>query len=518
MTRLRKSRPRRVAGLVLGAVAVVGAVALWPVNLGGDTTYVTTYGNSMQPRLHAGDLVIARPEADYAVGDVVAYRSSALDGTVVLHRIAAQGPEGLTTKGDNNDWLDPDRPQPSEILGELWLHIPGGGRVLAAFTNPYVIAAVVVALLSLGSVTAARRSSRRGSRRATRAAIDRPRLLPTDLPAREWAAVTALIAVALAVLAFGRPATASVSDKIDLTHTAELSYSAVVKTPGIYTGNRVRTGDPVFLTAAPVLDTQLDYRLGSGAADVTGTIGSRAELSAGNGWRRSIPLGTPQAFTGSHVERTLRLDLARLLQIGRTAEKAAGTTFGAYTVQVVHEIHLKGTVDDQPIVTTYKPKLTLTLDNVQAVLQGTTAGTAGEAVRTTEQSNVAVPASAPATITVLRWDMPVTLLRIVSVVLGLVAAALAALAIARRGEHRRARATFGSRLVRAANVDLGDRPVVDIHDAQTLARLAKLHDTIVLHVIRPDGELFLVTVDDTIYRYAEPQPNHDDRALTSITD
>jgi len=390
--------------------------------------------------------------------------------------------------------------------------------VLTAFTNPYVIAAVVLMLLTVGGVGAARRSARPGARRASGRGTLRPQLLSTGFPAREWAAVTALIAVALAVLAFGRPTTAAASDKVDMAHTAELSYSATSNRPGIYSGNLLRTGDPVFLSAAPVLDTHLDYRLETASANVTGTVGSRAEISATNGWRRSIPLGTAADFRGNHIERSVRLDLPGLLQVGRAAEKAAGTTFGAYTVEVVHDIHLKGKVADRPIDTTYRPKLTFALDGVQAVLQGDTPATAGDAVRRTEQSNVAVAASAPATVTVLRWDVPVSLLRILSVVLGVVAAALTALAIAHRAEYRGPRALFGSRLVRAANVELGDRPVVDVHDAQTLAKVAKLHDAVVMHVVRRDGELFLVTVDGTVYRYAEPLPSHDDRALASVTD
>jgi hypothetical protein len=103
----------------------------------------------------------------------------------------------------------------------------------------------------------------------------------------------------------------------------------------------------------------------------------------------------------------------------------------------------------------------------------------------------------------LRWHVPISLLRIRSLLLGLVAAALAALAIARRHDPGSQHSVFGHRLVSASNAELGGRPVVDVYDAQTLAKLAKLHEAVVVHVVRPDGELFLLTIDNTTYRYAE---------------
>ena len=48
-----------VAALVLGA-----AWFLAPTSLGGSTTYVSTYGSSMNPGFRTGDLALLRPTAD----------------------------------------------------------------------------------------------------------------------------------------------------------------------------------------------------------------------------------------------------------------------------------------------------------------------------------------------------------------------------------------------------------------------------------------------------------------------
>ena len=85
----------------------------------------------MEPGFHTGDLAILRPADSYAVGDVVAYRSESLD-TIVMHRIVAGDGERFVTQGDNNDWLDEDRPTEDEILGTLFLRVPQGGKALGA--------------------------------------------------------------------------------------------------------------------------------------------------------------------------------------------------------------------------------------------------------------------------------------------------------------------------------------------------------------------------------------------------
>ena len=101
-------------------------VALRPTAIGGSTRYVVTSGVSMEPRFHTGDLALVRPAGQYKVGDIVAYCSTLLR-TVVLHRIHAIDGNTYVFKGDNNDFLDPVHPTRAELLGKLWLHIPGGG-------------------------------------------------------------------------------------------------------------------------------------------------------------------------------------------------------------------------------------------------------------------------------------------------------------------------------------------------------------------------------------------------------
>ncbi|MCW2636171.1 MAG: hypothetical protein JWQ99_2538, partial [Blastococcus sp.] len=127
--------PRAARLSALAALVLAAAWVLWPTAAGGWTTYVATHGVSMEPRFHTGDLAVLRPAGAYSVGDVVAYDSASLN-TIVMHRIVDVDADGFVTRGDNNDWVDPDRPNGNEILGRLLFRIPKGGAAIDALRSP----------------------------------------------------------------------------------------------------------------------------------------------------------------------------------------------------------------------------------------------------------------------------------------------------------------------------------------------------------------------------------------------
>lgn len=512
----------RMAAAVVAAAATVasglGFVLVAPTSLGGTAHWVVTTGNSMEPGIHAGDLVIARPESGYRIGDVVAYPSDTLGGTVVLHRIIGHSPGGLVTRGDNNDWIDPDRPRSSQILGEMWLHIPGGGRMVSVFANPYLILALMVGMVALtvGGV-AARRSRRRrgaptkGARRRT--AVSGPRgrgggvVLP---PVTQWAAMAALVFAGVAVFAFAQPLTTRGEADVDFLNSADLGYTARVQTPGVYASNRVQTGDPVFLSLAPKIETSMHYRLQATASEVSGTVQAVARISAGNGWEHTTTLTEPQGFTGPQVKQTTTVDFIELRRAAQAAEQAAGTTFGAYTVNISYDIEVNGSINGLPVETSYQPKLSFSLDPAQAVpLAETTQDidAADGLVHTSEPGQLTKATVTENTIGLGGRAVPVRWLRTGGIALAVLTGAVAALSLTR---GRRARHTglesLHARLVAASNIELASRPVVDLDDAASLARLAEHHDTAVIYVPGPQGDLYHVIVDDTLYRYARPAP------------
>lgn len=137
---------RDVGGwVVVVLVLLVWAVTLRPTQLGGPATYVVVSGDSMEPTLSDGDLVVLRHRDGYAVGDVISYPVPAGGpgaGSLVIHRVVAGDGDGLTTQGDNRDRSDDWRPTAEAVRGSLWWHVPGGGLLLVRLLQPPMVAAL----------------------------------------------------------------------------------------------------------------------------------------------------------------------------------------------------------------------------------------------------------------------------------------------------------------------------------------------------------------------------------------
>jgi signal peptidase I len=141
---------KRWTGLASSTVLVV-AVGGWffflrPAPLGGPASYVMVSGVSMEPNLQDGDFVVARERPSYEIGDVVVYRvpqGEVGEGSLIIHRvIGGDEATGYVTQGDNPDIQVPDpwRPTSDDIMGSLWLSVPGMGNVLGYLRSPFAIA------------------------------------------------------------------------------------------------------------------------------------------------------------------------------------------------------------------------------------------------------------------------------------------------------------------------------------------------------------------------------------------
>ena len=133
------------AGLaVLALVLCLGGLLLIA---GSSASYVVPRGASMEPRVSGGDLAVVRAQSAYLVGDIAAYRNTALH-RVVVHRIVAIDGDVYTFRGDANDFVDPQQVTRSQIVGRLSVSLPLLGSVLLWLSSP-LNALLLLALLAL---------------------------------------------------------------------------------------------------------------------------------------------------------------------------------------------------------------------------------------------------------------------------------------------------------------------------------------------------------------------------------
>lgn len=488
----------RLGTATAALVTLLSLVLLWPAGLGGKVSYITTHGSSMEPFLHQGDLAVVRPAGDYRVGDVVAYRSAVLD-TIVLHRIVAVDGGAFVFKGDNNNWLDGERPTSSQLIGRLWLRVPHGGWLLVWWKQ--FVAVVLVSLAAFGGRKCA------GRRRPGQQGVELKMGRADAVRARRWRTVAVVfaavgaVAVAVAAVGLSRPEAMITRRKAPYTHRASFAYTAAAD-PAVYEGGRVQTGDSVFLKLVDVIDVQVasDF-VAAGAHDVAGTIGLHAEVRDDAGWQQRLELAPPVAFRGTHAETSGRLDLRTLSERVTRARMLTGESNRVTTVDVVADVAVTGALGNQSIDVGAAPRLSFRLDSLRLT------PAAEDAFEPSVAGAVQVAQHTSRRVEVAGVGLPVSSARRFGIVVSLIGgcgALVAAMAMRRhlRNEPDRIAVRYGGRVVpvRAVDADNG-RTILEVDAMRDLVRLADQHGTLLLHERDADGDTYRFDIDGLTYRY-----------------
>lgn len=502
----------RVASTSALVALVLAAVWLfWPTGLGGGTTYVVTHGTSMEPGFSTGDLAILRPASGYAIGDVVAYDSPTLD-TVVMHRIVAVDGDRFVLRGDNNDWLDEDRPTAEGLLGALFLRVPRGGEALDALTSPAALALIGGTGLAVMVITGRPRGGRlpKGSSRH-RARPARPVRLPLPMPARARARQAALASGAVALLAGAGlgallvvPSTSAGTRTVPVAQQGEYSYSGAAEAGTTYPTGALTTGDPVYTRLTDeLLVTFRTTFTAEGLEAVTGTAWLDLAVTTPDGWTAALGRGATGTVRDGTVTVSTTVDPSRAAAFLARHFEEIGTGGGSASLVVTPTVEVTGAVQGRPFTAAAPAPLTFSMGSSSLDLSG-----GGAALTPAAQIPVSVDTVEERSFPVLGVGLPVGLARVLAgVVLG---CALAVLGVAgwigrpRRGDVAdEFLVRHAARILPVAAFTPG-RTVVDVSDAEALGRVATRIDGLVLHQSGPDGQTLAVQDSDVTYRYVFP--------------
>ncbi len=513
------NKRRVVASLVSAmtlALVIVAWVTLAPTRLGGQVAYVIVDGNSMEPGMHRGDLAVVRRSHAYAEGDVVTYRHPGIGP--VIHRIVGRNGERYTLKGDHNSFLDSFEPAQADIVGKLWFHVPALGRLITPFQQRRnaILLLVAVSLATFGGGSrAAARKHKDGTVPGPdgRTARRRPVMGSTNQNLQECLVAlgaAALVFLALALFAFGRPATRQVPDDIVYTQSGAFTYSAPSTDGAIYDTPSAVTGDPVFRRLSDSITVRFDYSFASGSSFAGGgTHRLVAEVSDVGGWKRTIELQPSRLFEGaaSSVEGVLRL--AEVDAMIRRLEGETGVHSPSYTLAIAPQVDVAGTLGGREFRDAFAPLLVLKLDEFQlslarrnpaetdpvapaagGVLRGTRTETNSVALLITE---VDVPTA--------RW---VALLGLGIII---VSAGLFVLDLTRHhppagDSAARFNSRYGLAVVTVRSVPVTRASVIDVASVDDLAKVALRNGGLILQETRPGFHAYFVQEGAVVYRYA----------------
>ncbi len=529
---MRTNHTRKLLSSALGLV-VLGCLWFWfaPAPLGGSTTYVVTRGISMEPHFHTGDLAIVRSQSSYHVGEIVAYNNRMLH-TIVLHRIIGRVGSRYIFKGDNNSFVDPERPTASQLVGSLWLHVPGAGADLQSIRSPALIGVLVAVgvLLLTGAAFTRRRRLRRRQRRAEggpQAASPRPSR--RSAPAAGILAIGLLLLlpfVALALVAFTHSPTTPHPYTVPYKQSGTLSYTAEAPPGPTYPSGQAVTGEPLFAHVLKAVQFSFGYHFhATGRHSLTGSASLDATVASTNGWQTTLQLAPPTRFHGTRALVGGTLELTSLLALIHSVETSTKAS-GSYTLTLLPHVSTNGRVSSLPLHTTFAPKIQFSLTPVEAQPLASGGGSLATGSPTAEQAaavqfnpsasgSAAGSRSQPAVLSLGVAQLSIATARTVArdailIILGTLLAILACLRpvlvlLARRPREESAsiRARYGRMIVPVERVwQLPGVPVIDVADMEALAQIAEHYDRSILHETAQEGEAFWVADESGQFRYA----------------
>jgi signal peptidase I len=519
---MRPPRPRKLISLALG----LGVLAcLWfyfaPVALGGSTSYVVTDGISMEPRFHTGDLALVRSQSSYRVGEVVAYYSNVFH-TIVLHRIVGRTGARYVFKGDNNSFVDFEHPAANQLIGALWLHLPGVGGTLESVRSPALIGglAALGTLLFAGGVFTRSRRRRRRQARASAGAARAPGIAARRSLQPVAGVLTLLVLalvpfVVLALVAFTRPSSRRVPVSLPYKQSGTLSYTAHARPGPAYANNLAVTGDPLFAHVVNTAEMRFAYEFNASEAHaLAGQASLYAEITSSSGWKTTLGLGHAAHFHGDRGVVTAPLDLTSLLALVRSVQLSTGVG-GSYSLLILPRVSAGGSVGTLPVHTSFSPEFHFTLSplEVEPIVAPTGAASSGaeppaNGFQQSTSSSVTGKRSEPLSLTfgvarlAVDTGRAVALAGIAIVVLVLLAV-LAFLRPQVRDETDTIRSRYGRLIVPVAGVSpLPGVSVIDVADMDSLVRIAEHYDRSILQESTGAGDVFWVTDESGHFRYA----------------
>ena len=503
--------PTLKAAALLAAVLVLW-VAFAPWQLGGPAAYVIVNGNSMEPTLLKGDLVILRRAPAYQVGDIITYKYPEIGP--VIHRIVDREGDTFILQGDHNSWTDGYQPIRSEILGKYWFHLPRAGKFLTWMRNPFAMAGfVALACIFFGMTWMENSNKPLKKRRATRKSAQWIQPMMQKISARQEGYYfvfygLAFIGALLAFFAFTRPLTIDINDDYAYQHNGTFGYNAEI-IPGVYDNNLIQSGDAMYPQLNCDMNLTFDYKFSTEAtSNLKGTAQINAVISESNGWHRTLELVPPTAFSGSSFNTAQTVDLCGIEKIITQMQDVTGVTRSQYTLNILPEVQLEGSLAGLAFSDTFDPSLNFIVESEQVYLFG---GLHNEtnSLTPTQAGLITKPRSIANTLQIFGLALEIKTARLLSALILLVAAigiALPEVLISKRetgDETTLARHLLGPLMVEASGFQLnpGDR-LIQIGSLAELARLAQKFGTVVL--FQADGvnePSYLVHDQNVIYSY-----------------
>lgn len=141
---------------VIACIIIAGIASFF-----GIKPYITMSG-SMEPVIHTGSICFVNTNADYddiKLYDVIAYQAET--GGLVTHRVINITPDGMETKGDNNETSDGISTTQENFRGKNLFSVPLIGYIIRYIQQPAGMTIVGVILATSVVLTVLNHNSKK---------------------------------------------------------------------------------------------------------------------------------------------------------------------------------------------------------------------------------------------------------------------------------------------------------------------------------------------------------------------
>ena len=144
----------------LGVIALTVAISALPIT--GNFKIMVVLSGSMEPKIQTGSIVVVRPRAAYAIGDVITFRGTGEKNVSITHRVTEMrvdsGVPSYVTKGDANNTPDSRLIAQKDVIGGVLFSVPYLGYAVETARKPYgffaliIIPALIIVTDQLGKI------------------------------------------------------------------------------------------------------------------------------------------------------------------------------------------------------------------------------------------------------------------------------------------------------------------------------------------------------------------------------
>jgi signal peptidase I len=531
-----KIKSRWMAAFFSSSLLIL-AIIIWvffaPTRLGGKTTYILITGNSMEPHIYQGDLVIVRASEQYQVGDIVAYRNPLIE-RIVFHRIITEIADTYVVQGDNNSWQDSFQPSQKDILGKEWLLLPRAGKIVEWLRKP-INAALTVGILGAAFLFFGFRKTKKRSLAAFQnpqareqgqedtemntynqpssvahgADASQNQSKPSFTVETGFFAVGFLALAALTVFLFSIFKPLTVVNHPEYTYTQSINYEYNAPAPsGVYDTQALVSGDPIFTSLTCQINLLVKYQIaGENLQNLEGTHLITAVISEPtSGWKRTFPLETQQVFSGESFSTLLTVDFCQLRAATLEMEKQTGTLSYNYNITIEPNVVQFGTVSNVQFLQSFNAGLPFQMDaaRVFVIQENPQEDPLDQSVQSSQAADVVVQN----TMGLLGLKVTVAAARILSITLLLISAAGLWLLLrqvsnaTKNNKGLLAKMKYGGDMVDVdAAPALNQRSTVSVADIDNLAKIAEKLGTVILHHEAQGQHTYFVEVGGLTYLY-----------------